>query len=208
MKTNSKKSSALAIAAVFGMCAIPPILQAQGSNLRGQLLKDIFPSQNQPVSIISNNLNQNVYMLDTLADQMVFRYGWSIKSKKDNLYNEALQKHMKRHAVLTNSLVKASRGKSTKVFEKAAEDVRNSVNKLKSLQKNADVGPSVSKMIENSSVLADYVCANTAKFNVGKPIFNGKLLDKLKPVFRTEVSKETPYFALSYPGTRGPAASR
>jgi hypothetical protein len=147
-------------------------------------------------------------MLDTLADQMVFRYGWSIKSKKGNLYNDTLQKHMKRHAALTNSLVKASRGKSPEDFKKAAEEVRNSVEIMKSLQKKADVGPSVSKMIANSSILANYVCANTEKFNVGKPLFNGKLLDKLKPVFQSGVSQETPYFAQTNPGIRGPAASR
>lgn len=198
MKSKSRTSFTLAIAAIFGFCAIPPALQAQGNNQQGF-------SFNLPVSIVSNNLNQNVYMLDTLADQMVFRYGWGLKTnKRGNLFNEALHKHMKRHAVLTNSLVKASRGKSLPTFEKAAEDVRSSVAKLQSLQKKAEVGPSIDKMITNSATLAKFVCANTDKFKSGASLFPGKLFNKTKkPILRTDNTRPIPYFGLTYHGIVG-----
>ncbi|MDF1813301.1 MAG: hypothetical protein P1V20_13975 [Verrucomicrobiales bacterium] len=140
-----------------------------------------------PVSVVSNNLNQNVYMLDTLADQMVFRYGWAVKTKKDDPNAEILHKYMKRHAVLTNALVKASRGKDAEVFKEAAIDVRKSVVILQKLAERTEVGKPVARMIANSGPLAEFVCANIDQFRAGPSLLPGRLFGKSKPVFQATI---------------------
>lgn len=137
----------------------------------------LFNGDNQK-SAASHNLKQSVYTLDTLADQMVFRYGLGMHSRKDDADSVALHAHMKRHAELTNVLVKAVRGTDAEAFGKASEDIRNSVGLLYKLAKTADVGDSVAKLITKSGPIAAWICANPEEFNAGSTFDPGKIFKK------------------------------
>ncbi len=156
MNTSAKHTLIFAFVVALGLCSIPSITLAQAMRSGGDFLQ---------TQGISNNLNQNVYTLDTLADQMVFRFGWEMRSKKKlDSSDQELHSQMKAHAVLTNDLVKASRGKSTETFEKAARLVRDSANRLHQLQKKAEVSNGVAKLIDHSLPLASFVHSNARSF--------------------------------------------
>ena len=74
---------------------------------------------------------------------------------------------MKKHAALTNDLIKAFRGKGNTSFLQASYAVRNSADRLLDLRRDAKISDSVNNMISQSIPLIAYVNENAAKYNPG-----------------------------------------
>lgn len=175
MKTETTLSIPISIATIVVICSAPHSLVSQDAAKGAPMFRGNFLKVSA-----THSLKQNIYTLDTLADQMVFRYGLGLRSRRDCQHCVDLHKQMKRHAQITNYLVKACRGNDLDDFEKAINAARQSVDKLQELAKKAEVGESVLKMITKSGPIMIWVQTNTDQFSTEPLLDPGKLFKKLK----------------------------
>lgn len=151
----------LAFITAIGLCV--ESAHGQGFSFYGQNSRGFDGAT--PVSITtSKDIGKNVYAIDNLADQMAFRLGWEMKFSKDSDATIALYKQMKKHAGLTNELIKAYRGKGSTSFRQAAFAVNNSLELLQRLRREAKTSDTVSNYITQSIPLVSFVNNNAANF--------------------------------------------
>lgn len=136
-----------------------PVTETRAQNW----LSNDYESQGQG-SRVHNDIGRNVYALDTLADQLAFRYSWELRFNRGCRDSIALLKHIRKHSVLTNDLVRAYRGKSDATFQKAVSAVRDSAICMQNMRKTARVSDGVSGMISESLSLTTFVHANSIHF--------------------------------------------
>ena len=93
MTRHPKTTSSLILAAAFSLSFLPTSSEAQGFR---------FFDQN-PLSFMgfghpqrSDDLGQKVYMIDSLADQMAWRYGWEVRYRGDCHHAQSLLQAMRR----------------------------------------------------------------------------------------------------------------
>jgi hypothetical protein len=114
----------------------------------------------------SQDIKKNIYLIDNLADQMLYRFVGDSKQTSQSEAEEALLKQMKRHAELTNELIHAYRGKSDASFKKAAFEVTQSTKKLIELKRNANISEAVNYMINQSLPLITFVCDHASQHRI------------------------------------------
>lgn len=169
MKTHPPRFLSVVLATVFTMSFLPTKTQAQGFNFYGQ---NPFSFMGFGQAQGNDDLGKNVYKIDSLADQMAWRFGWEIRSRGDCRDSAALLQLMKNQAGLTNNLIKAYKGNSGQVFTKASHDVRDNLTRIQTLRKKVQVSDSVNALITKSVSLANYITRNAHLFRpepVGKP---------------------------------------
>lgn len=151
-----------AIAILFGAVLMTPALHAQfrfyGQNQFGSNAGkgELAPAY--------RNLGQNVFALNELADEMLWRYQWEAQKKPNCQSAQSLYDQMKKHSMLTNHLIMAYRGDSRKQFEETAIQVRDSVNSLLVLRNQAETSEPVDRLILQSQPMANFVYANAMSF--------------------------------------------
>lgn len=110
------------------------------------------------------NLSQNVFALNELADEMLWRYQWEAQKMPNCQSAQSLYDQMKKHSVLTNNLIMAYRGDSNKQFEETAIQVRDSVNSLLVLRNQTETSETVNRLILQSQPMANFVYSNAMSF--------------------------------------------
>ena len=160
MTTHPKKTLPLILVAAFSLSFLPTNSDAQSR----------FFDQN-PFSFMgfghpqrNDDLGQKVYMIDSLADQMAWRFGWEIRYRRGCNDSIALLQLMRNHTRLTDGLIKAYRGDCGKTFAKAACDVRDNLTRIQNLRKRVQVSESVCALITRSCPLTTYVHKNSHRF--------------------------------------------
>lgn len=162
-KTRSTCLSALFLA--MGLGVLTPETRGQGFELGGhQILFDQIRNcfdHDQPPTVYEN-LRQNIYALDNLAEQMEWRYRWEVRRMPDCRPSNALYRQMETHEELTGDLVEAYRGSCAKTFRKAVCAVSDSMNAINELRRSAMLSDGISVLIRQSLPKADFIHRNMA----------------------------------------------
>lgn len=152
-----------AIVILFGALFMTPALHAQfrfyGQNQFGT---DAAKGELAPAY---RNLSQNVFALNELAGEMLWRYQWEAQRMPDCRSAQSLYDQMRKHSDLTDNLIMAYRGDSHKQFEETAIQVRDSVNSLLVLRNQTETSETVDRLILQSQPMANFVYSNAMSFN-------------------------------------------
>ena len=154
---QSKKSIALAAAAIMGMSMFAVESNAQGRHGYGHGHYPIAAPQN---AYILRQIEQNVCLIDRLSDQMYRQYAVEARRHCGCRHTQALLGNMRRHTILADNLVRASRGSCAVTFKKAACAVREKLNCIQRLARYAPVSPCTMSLIHQSCPPSTFVHNN------------------------------------------------
>ncbi len=155
-----------ALAFTFLFHAFTTLAGAQGFRTYGQNSRSFGKTHENLRIQISQDIGKNVYLVDNLADQMLYIHSLDLKPSSQSESGEALLKQMRRHAELTNELINAYRGKGETFFQNAAVAVNNSITTMLELKRDARISETVSNMINQSLPLIAFVNQNARHYSI------------------------------------------
>ena len=183
----SKKSITLAAATILGLSAVSINSNAQhfGHSHGGGYGGGYSPVVANHSGIMLQ-LEQNVFLIDRLANDMAWRYGREVYRYRGCSCSQNLYKAMRVHTGLTANLVKAFRGNCKVTFKKAACSVRENLNKIQEIRKTAQVSNTVCALIRQSCPPSTFVHKNSHRWEAGPDLIllqkitqNINLIDRL-----------------------------
>ena len=146
MRGSRAKITIAGLAIIFGTSLVAPKSAAQNFNFGGGLLQ------------------QNIFLADRLAEDMTNRYGNEIQFNRGCSNSIALYQAMKTHCLLTDQLIIAYRGTCSATFKKAADAVRDSLNRIQVLRTRARVSDKVCGLIRDSWAPTHYAHKNAGNW--------------------------------------------